>query len=170
MKISIHAPTNGATGKAEIRAWYTGISIHAPTNGATDTNRHQLNASNRFQSTLRRTERLTHALTTAIIRVFQSTLRRTERPWLLSVSTKVSRISIHAPTNGATTENQGKTNTSSISIHAPTNGATSLQLIKEYREFNISIHAPTNGATIYTVQATCNLTFQSTLRRTERQK
>ena len=54
--ISIHAPTNGATLSNNITASTTGISIHAPTNGAT-ISQSQLYHTDKFQSTLRRTER-----------------------------------------------------------------------------------------------------------------
>ena len=55
-------------------------------------------------------------------------------------------ISIHAPTNGATRSRRCGVNCHDISIHAPTNGATSLTL-SITSVILISIHAPTNGAT-----------------------
>ena len=54
------------------------ISIHAPTNGATIMSSYQDNISI-FQSTLRRTERLSLYVDAATVYIFQSTLRRTER-------------------------------------------------------------------------------------------
>ena len=57
------------------------------------------------------------------------------------------RISIHAPTRGATPHSLIYTECSfSISIHAPTRGATSNQCPVNL-ETGISIHAPTRGAT-----------------------
>jgi hypothetical protein len=56
------------------------------------------------------------------------------------------KISIHAPTRGATTENAYATFHTKISIHAPTRGATYVSE-KIYTYFEISIHAPTRGAT-----------------------
>ena len=57
------------------------------------------------------------------------------------------KISIHAPTRGATTENAYATFHTKISIHAPTRGATYVSE-KIYTYFEISIHAPTRGATM----------------------
>ena len=121
------------------------ISIHAPTNGAT----HKTFLCQQgliFQSTLRRTERHVRFAVKRHFILFQSTLRRTERQCSRHPYQPHTDISIHAPTNGATTDQQhywqrpdnfnprsdersdfiplGATYTSLISIHAPTNGAT----------------------------------------------
>ena len=100
--ISIHAPTNGATKYDGLPVWSEDISIHAPTNGATPF----LDPPTPlcpFQSTLRRTER-PHTLSYCFFTSqFQSTLRRTERHWQRPDRNELPRtISIHAPTNGAT--------------------------------------------------------------------
>ena len=60
-----------------------------------------LSAIDRFQSTLRRTERLQCLNAFLCSARFQSTLRRTERHGPLATPA-VTDISIHAPTNGAT--------------------------------------------------------------------
>ena len=80
----------------------------------------------------------------------------------------IIRISIHAPTRGATIFIKIFTLMKMISIHAPTRGATfcSLDVLATYK---ISIHAPTRGATVLTVQDCHNLIFQSTLLQEERQ-
>ena len=100
-----------------------------------------------FQSTLRRTERPKYKEVVKWIKVFQSTLRRTERPGYGRSTRHRADISIHAPTNGATsgsffipqmpcnfnprsdersdtTVDCGSITLAEISIHAPTNGAT----------------------------------------------
>ena len=56
-------------------------------------------------------------------------------------------ISIHAPTWGATIYSATPENRKMISIHAPTWGATDLNAPSKYF-FLISIHAPTWGATL----------------------
>ena len=56
-----------------------------------------------------------------------------------------------------------------ISIHAPTNGATKVRVQKRMSA-GISIHAPTNGATSSPFDIYNPYVFQSTLRRTERPK
>ena len=80
-------------------------------------------------------------------------------------------ISIHAPTNGATNPLLCVIHSICfISIHAPTNGATNCNVCFG-KHICISIHAPTNGATseIHTFHKLLQI-FQSTLRRTERQR
>ena len=101
---------------------------------------------------------------------FQSTLPRGERHnWLArylrypgnfnprshegsdkAISCKNKRkckISIHAPTRGATLFQVARAAVKSISIHAPTRGATSRSASILCLLAIISIHAPTRGAT-----------------------
>ena len=102
---------------------------------------------------------------------FQSTHPHGVRLSLPIFTSKVSFISIHAPTRGATWLSEMKNMAMQISIHAPTRGATSdcLQSLRICQNFNprthtgcdnliysckivklrISIHAPTRGATSY---------------------
>ena len=77
------------------------------------------------------------------------------------------RISIHAPTRGATSLFVIRLSVGEISIHAPTRGATNINNCKS-AVVNISIHAPTRGATVYTWIVGCCRRFQSTLPRGER--
>ena len=60
-------------------------------------------------------------------------------------------ISIHAPTKGATIRKRTMSGSSPISIHAPTKGAT-LRLHYFSLDSKISIHAPTKGATLQNLQ------------------
>ena len=62
------------------------------------------------------------------------------------------KISIHAPTRGATPENGSYVLVSFISIHAPTRGATT-ESIHTTTYTAISIHAPTRGATSTSVSS-----------------
>ena len=103
---------------------------------------------------------------------------------------KKLKISIHAPTRGATIapSAQNKKNVfqstlpreerhrynynilnsiCDISIHAPTRGATLLPCVILKAKF-ISIHAPTRGATVIISGSPCGRLFQSTLPREER--
>ena len=124
-----------------------------------------------------------------IISIFQSTLPRRERPRLRRMplvmynfnprshegsddqdlrQNNYSKISIHAPTKGATVDQDKADYSCHISIHAPTKGATdtSCRIADASQYFNprshegsdriniilplgtiISIHAPTKGAT-----------------------
>ena len=78
----------------------------------------------RFQSTLPREERLSFPCNISFHLIFQSTLPREERPQHYLIFKPYARISIHAPTRGATTTGGSSTLTRAISIHAPTRGAT----------------------------------------------
>ena len=102
MRISIHAPTRGATGGKDIIGGASEISIHAPTRGATDECRAWKEKHN----------------------AFQSTLPRGERPNCFDHCQGEMDISIHAPTRGATLTDLGYEVQFKISIHAPTRGAT----------------------------------------------
>ena len=55
-------------------------------------------------------------------------------------------VSIHAPTQGATSRRSSTAGRSEVSIHAPTQGATALAFASACRAA-VSIHAPTQGAT-----------------------
>ena len=77
------------------------------------------------------------------------------------------RISIHAPTRGATLLCKKSNYRRQISIHAPTRGATLLCKKSNYRR-QISIHAPTRGATFSIHRYKPIVVFQSTLPRGER--
>ena len=63
----------------------------------------------------------------------------------------VPNISIHAPTRGATYVGRAVRTMYEISIHAPTRGATIISNAMD-DGLNISIHAPTRGATHSTSQ------------------
>ena len=78
--------------------------------------------------------------------VFQSTLPREERQSICGMLGNVQRISIHAPTRGATDTTDRPQDRRTISIHAPTRGAT-IDVLQTYWFDIISIHAPTRGAT-----------------------
>ena len=77
------------------------ISIHAPTQGATGDK--VLNAlALIFQSTLPRKERLECSTMQIKHSIFQSTLPRKERQYMSKITERAVEISIHAPTQGAT--------------------------------------------------------------------
>ena len=100
-QISIHAPTNGATA-------YLTTSIFDILFQSTLRRTERQNSAtcapttSRFQSTLRRTERLYSQSANSSGLQFQSTLRRTERRLVDDIRGEYEKISIHAPTNGAT--------------------------------------------------------------------
>ena len=143
----------------------------------------------RFQSTLRRTERHGQGLCCIEIQQFQSTLRRTERRTRQAERSEaknfnprsdersdvlrygqaiISRIfqSTLRRTERRKIIRHGWTY-GHISIHAPTNGATK-DSVSAGALTEISIHAPTNGATKLIYSLYDLVVFQSTLRRTER--
>ena len=127
-------------GKVEI------ISIHAPTRGATERFPVMLSVSPNFNPRSYKRSDVKKVYRCIMFSLFQSTLLQEERLLSRLGSTTLIKISIHAPTRGATGCNISGNNISLISIHAPTRGAT----LHEYYNvlcFYISIHAPTRGAT-----------------------
>ena len=166
-KISIHAPTRGATlyGFGYALSYYyfnprshersdkrkgfyiymdNSISIHAPTRGATLLMMIYL-LMMIFQSTLPREERRATSNVQEVLNEFQSTLPREERQGKL----QFLYMELF------------------ISIHAPTRGATCVHLLFVFLIY-ISIHAPTRGATIIVRFKMRKVKFQSTLPREER--
>ena len=143
------------------------ISIHAPTNGATPLYTRQRGEC-RFQSTLRRTERLSCRCVDRYALVFQSTLRRTERLTSKYSFQPYTDISIHAPTNGATYTTPLSQPAWQISIHAPTNGATSGMRTSKRLLPNFNPRSDERSDECLRKSLSKECTFQSTLRRTER--
>ena len=73
----------------------------------------------------------------------------------------VERVSIHAPTRGATARPAATFLLPSVSIHAPTRGATSRSAFR-ISDGRVSIHAPTRGATVISLPSPQKRKFQST--------
>ena len=65
---------------------------------------------------------------------------------MTSFSRRSSRVSIHAPTRGATGGCAGGIGRGTVSIHAPTRGATD-DAVSGDDVAVVSIHTPTRGAT-----------------------
>ena len=125
------------------------ISIHAPTRGATPAI-HSVFSSTLFQSTLLQEERLAGNSPNEVKQIFQSTLLQEERPGFDFIHSLfvdfnprsykrsdivfrdihcIQKISIHAPTRGATNYLAEQYTQSQISIHAPTRGATNSSIL-----------------------------------------
>ena len=99
------------------------ISIHAPTRGATQLLGQVISLRIKFQSTLPREERRSTNCFAFLQRHFNP--RSHERSdSILTYATNDTLISIHAPTRGATDTNTARISHGRISIHAPTRGAT----------------------------------------------
>ena len=74
---------------------------------------------------------------------------------------KEQKVSIHAPTRGATFSRSFTIRVSEVSIHAPTRGATRFEQTSN-KSSSVSIHAPTRGATHNAAFLVQNVVFQST--------
>ena len=166
-RVSIHAPTKGATVFSRSRSCKNPVSIHAPTKGATSTGWIAV-GNNLFQSTHPRRVRL------ACIRCRQGsngvsihapTKGATQPPLAMRSCTNCFNprthegcdkgvpgecefcgVSIHAPTKGATPCHFANFPLTKVSIHAPTKGATGYRC-ERLGDISVSIHAPTKGAT-----------------------
>ena len=99
--ISIHAPTRGATRTVSSPCFSSSFQSTLP-RGERPIYLHHLTFTARFQSTLPRGERQNVSSLFQVPTSFQSTLPRGERRGNGKSSSSSSRISIHAPTRGAT--------------------------------------------------------------------
>ena len=165
--ISIHAPTRGATWD-EWRIWIPiHISIHAPTRGATTIQR-MMQPPRIFQSTLPQGERRLARVREKHHKRFQSTLPQGERRRSRIRRTKVSTISIHAPTRGATRHNHNE-NRSFRNFNPRSHKGSDrncYDAILERGNFNPRSHKGSDGVLIDNVF--CCVLFQSTLPQGER--
>ena len=144
--VSIHAPTRGATWDKFIANLKPSVSIHAPTRGAT------LSTSPTPSNLIVSIHAPTRGATLALARIslrkccfnprthtgcdlqavieflenhkFQSTHPHGVRPAHSVLRYSSGRVSIHAPTRGATHIFTKANISSEVSIHAPTRGAT----------------------------------------------
>ena len=146
-KISIHAPTRGATYCIEFYNYDTGISIHAPTRGATIVHTAKVHCSYNFNPRSHEGSDITALHTGEESQNFNPRSHEGSDSIFLTSPVLPRSISIHAPTRGATTffnvfhcyksrfqstlprgERQewwrARPMTEDISIHASTRGAT----------------------------------------------
>ena len=145
LRISIHAPTRGATLLQTFQGLVDRISIHAPTRGAT----------------------LCCGVDDCFTIDFNPRSHEGSDISFINIRRDLYTISIHAPTRGATLSSTSQTANVLISIHAPTRGATIIN-VTDPSIFLISIHAPTRGATVTGIFEHFPHGFQSTLPRGER--
>ena len=124
--ISIHAPTQGATKVSAQSAETSAISIHAPTQGATIASHYGKRWNDNFNPRSHARSDVSKASPILFKLKFQSTLPRKERQVENVFLDEIQSISIHAPTQGATSSSPSFSDVSRISIHAPTQGATIL--------------------------------------------
>ena len=168
--VSIHAPTQGATiapprvAIAAVAFQSThprrvrlegfpllyaieGVSIHAPTQGATISRSYSV-LNLLFQSTHPRRVRHFLGVVPESLAQFQSTHPRRVRRLLGGRQVRVHRVSIHAPTQGATSSTCGS-HRSESSFNPRTHAGCDSAVRPVFRVGDVvSIHAPTQGATL----------------------
>ena len=114
-----------------------------------------------FQSTRPRGARPLTNVGVANVTVFQSARPRGARREPRKARRGQQRVSIHAPTRGATAVDAPAGDRREVSIHAPTRGATRRVAVHSGRPA-VSIHAPTRGATFGPYVEHWGKMFQST--------
>ena len=166
LTVSIHAPTRGATQiksnvnismimfqfthprgvrhrevRKQLRSMQ--VSIHAPTRGATSPARCSNASDDLFQFTHPRGVRLESAASSSSRARFQFTHPRGVRHVPHCIYYIPRRVSIHAPTRGATLSGQFLHGICQVSIHAPTRGATNSTsgCRRKHSGFNSRTHA-----------------------------
>ena len=120
-----------------------------------------------FQSTLPQGERRLARVREKHHKRFQSTLPQGERRRSRIRRTKVSTISIHAPTRGATRHNHNE-NRSFRNFNPRSHKGSDEYFHFCSKMLKISIHAPTRGATKVQIELEDKNIFQSTLPQGER--
>ena len=100
------------------------ISIHAPTKGATSSSFHSGIRFLYFNPRSHEGSDIYAGASMTSLPIFQSTLPRRERLQIVLLFRIPHCISIHAPTKGATSFSDVDGTKFKISIHAPTKGAT----------------------------------------------
>ena len=136
------------------------VSIHAPTWGATRADC-WLSGLNRFQSTRPRGARRDALTSPTLVKSSFNPRAHVGRDLVYFLFVPLQRVSIHAPTWGATPARQQDLRGRAVSIHAPTWGATEAAGVVRGRA-RVSIHAPTWGATNHYIMSAPNPEFQST--------
>ena len=145
------------------------VSIHAPTQGATTASARKASCPRSFNPRSHAGSDFPLFMQSCTSARFQSTLPRRERRWVSMRCRSGCTVSIHAPTQGATSPRNRRRlvldrfnprshagsdlrgiqrcgNHKRVSIHAPTQGATYDYLTSQVDNY-VSIHAPTQGAT-----------------------
>ena len=127
-----------------------------------DGNEYELDMTgDEFQSTRPRGARPVRTVLSAPFLMFQSTRPRGARREVDGGIGILSRVSIHAPTWGATAGRSLRDSRVRVSIHAPTWGATRPRP-RPASLLRVSIHAPTWGATSGCSSSSRSMRFQST--------
>ena len=124
LAVSIHAPTRGATRYCHIFGHHIPVSIHAPTRGATRKCLVATNGCSMFQSTLPRGERRFWISSFSSWAAFQSTLPRGERHPKPNTLRHRSQFQSTLPRGERPVSREGVKSLIRVSIHAPTRGAT----------------------------------------------
>ena len=140
-KISIHAPTKGATFLKTLMPIVT-ANFNPRSHEGSDPKCTQITP--RFIHFNPRSHEGSDSRRVAILTTFsrfQSTLPRRERLPVSHCAGQIFIISIHAPTKGATVERAGIIRLTMISIHAPTKGATAI-LYNKFLLFHIILTNP----------------------------
>ena len=168
VNVSIHAPTRGATQTFTLPPLSASVSIHAPTRGATKARVVKLPLRFSFNPRTHTGCDQRQQYSRERYGCFNPRTHTGCDP-LIALPIPLSRVSIHAPTRGATrkaayviakatlfqsTHPHGVrpsdvsdfANWLTVSIHAPTRGATDITF-KALSKDEVSIHAPTRGAT-----------------------
>ncbi len=121
--VSIHAPARGATAVDKGRDGHQRVSIHAPTGGSDLTLATIAACAFMFQSTLPRRERPLWNMAYDLLYLFQSTLPQRERPGAKSVYNSNGSFNPRSH-GGSDAQRDSAKSLGRVSIHAPTEGAT----------------------------------------------
>ena len=143
--ISIHAPTRGATRRLTLRQAVLAFQSTLP-QGERRTAAGTDNHDTKFHSTLPQGERQCVRSGRRVVPLFQSTLPQGERLTSTGYVRRDAKISIHAPTRGATLTSMFLS-TCSGNFNPRSHKGSDYDMVEPDDDCRISIHAPTRGAT-----------------------
>ncbi len=158
-RVSIHAPTRGATGKNLIRRPRSEFQSTHPRGVRLYIRRRTIYRSSFNPRTHEGCDSISaEELSTGVVSIHAPTRGATQ---VSGIPNTYRKVSIHAPTRGATTFVACARECAHVSIHAPTRGAT-IGVFLTFTYNDVSIHAPTRGATSHIRSLFKRNGFQST--------
>ena len=143
-RVSIHAPTGGATAEAQDKLAALLVSIHAPTGGATRRDVRQVGRRG-FNSRAHGGRDQSPKWRAKEREAFQFTRPRGARHLVLARTKSAATVSIHAPTGGATSITGYLKRRLEFQFTRPRGARRNPLAVQLVRP--VSIHAPTGGAT-----------------------
>ena len=167
--ISIHAPTRGATRSGHCSEYEEQFQSTLPRGERQQAHKNAVELA-KFQSTLPRGERLFQGFRMVGTQSFQSTLPRGERPTTERARQQLDNFNPRSHEGSDGEEREETVAWNKISIHAPTRGATKTRNGNYWKNNYFNPRSHEGSDRVSGISVPPNKRFQSTLPRGERQQ